>query len=93
LNYTKTSDKQEFIVGTESGILHQMIKNAPGKRFIPAPPVNNCACNDCPHMKKNTLQKLHDCLLNESPEIILDEHIRLKAGKSIQRMLELSVNL
>jgi quinolinate synthase len=70
-----------------------MIKNAPEKRFIPAPPMNNCACNDCPHMKRNTLQKLHDCMLNESPEILLEESIRLKAEKSIQRMLELSVNL
>jgi len=93
LKYTKSSSKQEFIVGTESGILHQMIKNSPEKRFIPAPPMSNCACNDCPHMKKNTLQKLHDCLLNETPEIKLDESIRLKAEQSIQRMLELSVNL
>jgi quinolinate synthase len=93
LNYTKSSAKQEFIVGTESGILHQMIKNSPEKRFIPAPPMNNCACNDCPHMKKNTLQKLYDCLLNETPEIMLPESIRLKAERSIQRMLELSVNL
>ena len=93
LNYTKSSAKQEFIVGTESGILHQMIKNSPEKRFIPAPPMNNCACNDCPHMKKNTLHKLHVCLLNETPEIMLPESIRLKAERSIQRMLELSVNL
>lgn len=93
LNFTKKSEKNEFIVGTESGILYQMIKNSPNKRFIPAPPMNNCACNDCPHMKKNTLQKLYDCLLNESPEIVLDEAIRLRAEKSIQRMLELSVNL
>jgi quinolinate synthase len=93
LKYTNDSDKQEFIVGTESGILHQMIKNSPAKRFIPAPPLNNCACNDCPHMKKNTLQKLHDCLLNESPELILDETVRVKAEKSIQRMLDLSVSL
>ena len=93
LKFSKSNPATTFIVATESGILYQMVKDSPQKTFIPAPPENNCACNDCPHMKKNTLQKLHDCLFNESPEIMLEESIRLKAEKSIQRMLELSVNL
>ncbi len=93
LNYSKRSTVKKFIVATESGILHQMIKESPDKTFIPAPPLNNCACNDCPHMKKNTLQKLFDCLQSEQPEIVLDDIIRVKALNSIQRMLELSVNL
>lgn len=93
LNYSKTSSKQEFIVATESGILHQMILASPSKRFIPAPALNNCACNDCPHMKRNTIQKLHDCLLNEWPEIVIDQATQKRAEKSIQRMLDLSVTL
>jgi quinolinate synthase len=84
-------DKSDtFIVVTESGILHQMQKYAPSKKLIAAPPDNLCACNDCPHMKLNTIEKLYLCLKNESPEIILEERVRKKAEKSILRMLEIS---
>lgn len=90
LNYTVKSADTEFIVGTETGILHQMVKSSPEKTFIPAPPNNSCACNDCPHMKLNTLEKLYICLKYEVPELILPEDIRVKALLPIQRMLEIS---
>lgn len=90
LNYALQSTKRQFIVVTESGILHQMKKTAPEKEFIPAPPNANCACNDCPHMKLNTLEKIYLCLRDESPEIILDEKLRLEASASIERMLAIS---
>jgi quinolinate synthase len=90
LNYTQKDSAQAYIVATETGILHQMMKNAPGKTFIPAPPDNACACNDCPHMKLNTLEKLYLCMEHELPEIIMEESLRLAALKPIQRMLEIS---
>ena len=90
LNYTKKNAEKEFIVATEAGILHQMIKASPDKTFIPAPPNNSCACNDCPHMKLNTLEKLYLCLKHEQPELILPEEIRQRALKPIMRMLEIS---
>lgn len=90
LNYSKKDSATEYIVGTETGILHQMQKESPDKTFIPAPPNNNCACNDCPHMKLNTLEKLYICLKHEQPEIILPEDLRSRAQKPIRRMLELS---
>jgi len=90
LNFTKTSPDKEFIVATESGILHQMIKASPSKTFIPALPDNSCACNDCPHMKLNTIEKLYLCLKREEPEIIIPEDLRLRALKPIRRMLEIS---
>jgi quinolinate synthase len=90
LNYSKNSDATEFIVVTETGILHQMQKNSPEKTFIPAPPTNTCACNDCPHMKLNTLEKLYLCLKYELPEITMNEELRLAAKKPIDKMLELS---
>ena len=90
LNYTIKSQDKEFIVATETGILHQMQKASPGKTFIPAPPTNSCACNDCPHMKLNTLEKLYVCLKYEQPEIIMPVELMNKARKSITRMLELS---
>ncbi len=90
LNYTEKSTAQEFIVATEAGILHQMIKNSPKKTFIAAPPNNSCACNDCPHMKLNTLEKLYNCLKYEQPEILLSAELIEKAKKPIIRMLELS---
>jgi len=93
LNYVKNSEFQEFIVATETGILHQMQKNSPNKTLIPAPPENNCACNDCPHMKLNTLEKLYLCMQYELPEITMDETLRLKAKKPIDAMLELSKKL
>ena len=90
LKYTLEDDTQEYIVATETGILHQMQKASPQKTFIPAPPDNNCACNDCPHMKLNTLEKLYLCMEYETPEIIMDEEIRSAAKKPIDRMLEIS---
>lgn len=93
LNYTATSECNTFIVGTETGILHQMMKNSPNKTFIPAPPDNGCACNDCPHMKLNTLEKLYLCMKYELPELTMDEELRLAAKKPIERMLQLSDQL
>ncbi|MFI5186939.1 MAG: quinolinate synthase NadA [Chitinophagales bacterium] len=91
LKYTKSDKTQEYIVATETGILHQMMKENPGKTFIPAPPNNACACNDCPHMKRNTLEKIYLCMQYENPEIIMDEEIRRAARKPIDRMLEISM--
>jgi quinolinate synthase len=93
LNYTINNPANEFIVATESGILHQMQRDNPTKTFIPAPPNNSCACNDCPHMKRNTLEKLYLCMKNEQPEIFVPEHIIAKAVKPIERMLEISARL
>ncbi len=93
LNYTINNPAKEFIVATESGILHQMKKDNPAKTFIPAPPNNSCACNDCPHMKRNTLEKLYLCMKNEQPEIFVPQHIIEKAVKPIERMLEISARL
>jgi quinolinate synthase len=90
LNYSKKSEAKEFIVVTETGILHQMQKISPQKTFIPAPPNNSCACNDCPYMKLNTLEKLYLCMEYELPEINMDEKLRLAALKPIQRMLHIS---
>lgn len=90
LNYTKKSNSTEFIVATETGILHQMQKLSPEKTFIPAPPNNNCACNDCPHMKLNTLEKIYIALKYEQPELLMDENLLNKAKKPILKMLELS---
>ena len=90
LNYASKADAKEFIVATESGIIHQMQKKNPNKTFIPAPPNNSCACNDCPHMKLNTLEKLYNCLKYEQPEIILSAELIEKAKNPIIRMLELS---
>jgi quinolinate synthase len=90
LKYSQNSKKNKFIVATEAGILHQMIKSSPHKTFIPAPPNNACACNDCPYMKLNTLEKIYNCLKYESPEILMDEVLIEKAKKPLLRMLELS---
>lgn len=90
LKFTKDSSENEFIVATETGILHQMIKSSPQKMFIPAPPNNACACNDCPHMKLNTLEKLYLCLKYELPELVMDEELRKKALVPIRRMLDIS---
>jgi quinolinate synthase len=79
-----------FIVATESGILHQMRKDNPGKTFLAAPPANGCLCNDCPHMKLNTLEKLYLCLKHEAPELTMDEELRLRALRPIERMLAMS---
>lgn len=90
LKFVKENPAQEFIVATEEGIIYQMKKQAPDKLFIPAPPDANCACNQCPYMKLNTMEKLYLCMKDQKPEIILDEEIRLKALKPIQRMMEMS---
>ncbi len=91
LNYTTTSNKQSFLVATESGILHEMQKQNPNKEFIPVPPNDStCACNECNFMRLNTMEKLYQCLLTETPEILIDEEIRVKAVKPILRMLEMS---
>jgi quinolinate synthase len=93
LNFTKKSDSKSFIVATESGILHQMILSSPNKQFIPAPPNNNCACNDCPHMKLNTLEKVYNCLKYERPEVTLSNDLIEKAKSPILRMLDISAKL
>ena len=93
LNYSKKSDCSTFIVATESGILHQMQKDAPEKTFIPAPPLNNCACNDCPHMRLNTLEKLYNCLKYEDPEMNLNQSLIYDAKLPIVKMLEISEKL
>ncbi|HEV3223099.1 MAG TPA: quinolinate synthase NadA [Puia sp.] len=90
LKYTKTSPAKEFIVGTESGILHQMKISSPEKIFIPAPPETNCACNDCPYMKLNTLEKLYLCMEYETPEIQMTDELLEKSRKPIDRMLDIS---
>jgi quinolinate synthase len=90
LKYTQEDSAKEYIVATETGILHQMQKSSPDKTFIPAPPDNSCACNDCPHMKLNTLEKLYLCMEYELPEITMDEQLRVRARKPIERMLEIS---
>ena len=91
LDYALASDSDTFIVATESGILHQMRKGAPHKNFVPAPPSDStCGCNDCNFMKLNTLEKLRDCLRDESNEINVDPALAEKALRPIERMLELS---
>jgi quinolinate synthase len=93
LKYTINNSANEFIVATESGIIHQMEKASPNKTFIPAPPNNSCACNDCPHMKRNTLEKLYLCIKNELPEVNVPMDIILQAQKPIEKMLEISAKL
>lgn len=93
LKFTGSSSSQSFIVATESGILHQMQKSNPHKTFIPAPPTNTCACNDCPYMKLNTLEKLYLCMKYEKPEIRMEESLRIAALKPIERMLQISASL
>lgn len=90
LKYTINNEATEFIVATEAGILHQMQKASPQKSFIPAPPENNCACNECPHMKRNTMEKLYTCMEYELPEIILPDWVIAQGRACIDRMLEIS---
>ena len=90
LKFTLQDSATEYIVATETGILHQMQKSAPHKTFIAAPPNNSCACNDCPHMKLNTLEKLYLAMEYEEPEIIMDEDVINAARKPIERMLQIS---
>ncbi len=91
--YARESEATEFIVATEEGILHQMQKDNPNKTFIAAPPESGCACNQCPHMRLNTIEKLYLCLKHEQPELLMDEVLRLRALQPIERMLEMSVGV
>lgn len=94
LRYAASSDRREFIVATESGILHQMRRQCPGKTFIPAPPDDgSCACNECAYMRLNTLEKLYNALKYEWPEIKVDEETARAAVRPIRRMLEISAKL
>lgn len=94
LKYTMQADKQQFIVATESGVIHEMQKKSPLKEFIPAPPNDStCACNECNFMRLNTMEKLYNCLKYELPEIFVDEAVQKKAIKPIQRMLDISERL
>ena len=91
LAFAQKSEAKEFIVATESGILHEMQRKCPGKTFIAAPPTDStCGCNDCSYMKLNTLEKLYKCLRDETPEIIVDEQLAERARRPIERMLALS---
>ncbi|MCG3192141.1 MAG: Quinolinate synthase A [Thermoanaerobaculia bacterium] len=90
LRYVTESSSSSFIVATEEGILHQMRKAAPGKELIPAPPDEACSCNTCPHMKRNTMEKVYLALLNLAPAVEVPEAIRLRAKKPIDRMLEMT---
>jgi len=92
IEFVKQDPCNEFIVATEAGILYQMRKEVPGKTLIPAPAFedNMCACSECPYMKMNTIEKLYDCLVNETPEMHVDESIRIPATLSLKRMLALS---
>ena len=90
----ENSEEKEFIVATESGILHEMKKSCPNKNFIPAPPNDStCACNECNYMRMITLEKLYNTLKYEWPEIIVDEEVAIKAVKPIHNMLEISEKL
>lgn len=91
LSFIKEDSSNQYIVVTEAGIIHQMKKAAPHKEFIPAPPEDdNCSCNECPFMKLNTLEKLYNCMINKSPQILMDENIRKRALIPIEKMLEMS---
>jgi quinolinate synthase len=84
------SPAREFIIATEPGVIHEMEKRAPGKRFIPAPAEGGCACNQCPHMRLNTLEKLYLALRDLRPEVTLPEALRVQALRPIEKMLSLS---
>jgi quinolinate synthase len=90
LDYVVASPKQKFIVVTEAGIIHQMQLKAPGKTYIPAPPDNGCACNECPYMRLNTMEKLYRCMKDRTPELTLPADLQAAAHAPLQRMLEWS---
>lgn len=90
LKRVQQSTDREFIVATEVGIIHQMEKSCPDKLFIPAPPEESCACNQCPYMKLNTMEKLYLCMKNRQPEIVLSDDLIRRALVPLQRMLEMS---
>jgi quinolinate synthase len=91
--YAEENSPATFIVATEEGILHQMRSDAPGNDLIPAPPESGCNCSQCPHMRLNTLEKLYLCLKHETPEVTMDEDLRLRALQPIERMLEMSADI
>ena len=91
LDYVVKSPKSKFIVVTEAGILHQMKKGAPHKTYIPAPPDNGCACNECPYMRLNTLEKLYRCMRDRTPELVMPADLQGAALAPLKRMLEWSV--
>ena len=90
LKYTAENSSTQFIIATEPGIIHQMQKAQPQKEFIPAPPTTNCACNECPHMRLNTLEKLYLAMRDRTPEITMAESVRLAALRPMERMLAMS---
>jgi len=90
LKYVQEDIAKDYIVVTESGIIHQMKKLAPGKNYIPAPPDKSCNCNECPFMKLNTMEKLYLCMKNKDPQIRMDRELLIRALKPIERMLEMS---
>jgi len=90
LNYTLKDDANEYIVATETGVIHQMKKNRPNKSFYVVTTEETCACNDCPFMKLNTMEKLYECLKNEQPEINLSQDLIEKAKKPLLKMLDIS---
>ena len=90
LKYVQESSRKKFIVGTEYGIVHQMEKHTTGKTFLPLPPEANCSCNECPHMKRNTLEKLFLCMKNMHPQIEMNSDLLNKARKPIDKMLAMS---
>ena len=94
LKHTMKSPKTQFIVATESGVIHEMRKQSPNKEFIPAPPNDStCACNECNFMRLNTMEKLYNCLKNETPELLVDPEVQQKAILPIRRMLDISAQL
>ncbi len=93
LKFTQKDSAKKYIVATESGILHQMKKDSPNKEFLIVAKDETCACNDCPYMKMNTLQKLYLCMKNEQPQIHLTDDVIEKARRPIERMLEISRSL
>ncbi len=90
LKFVLSDGGASYIIATEPGIIHQMKKHAPEKTYIPAPPDSNCACNECPYMKKNTIEKLYLCLRDRKPSVEVDEEIRVRAARPIERMLEIT---
>ncbi|GAB1349860.1 quinolinate synthase NadA [Ignavibacteriales bacterium] len=91
LKFVQTDDSPEYIVATEPGIIYQMEKAVPEKKFIPAPGEDeSCSCNNCPYMKLNTIEKLYNCMVTRSPEITMPEVIRVKALRPLEKMLEMS---
>jgi quinolinate synthase len=90
LQFVQEDSAESYIVATEPGIIYQMEKAAPGKKYIPAPPEKNCNCNECPYMKLNTMEKLYLCMKNKSPEILMDKKLMEQALKPIEKMLSMS---